>query len=381
MARNLSKSEGILVIRLGALGDVVNVLPAVSGLRSCLPDVRIGWLVEEPSDELVASAHLADEIVVFPRKRLSALLRHPARWLQFLGEARRFVKRLRASGYGYVLDFQGNLKSGLLGLASGAGVRIGFAKAFCREMNWLFNNVLAMPVARRIPRAEKNGALAQALAPELRLGAVSLSGSDEDRRIVERFLARAGSGGPLVILHPGTSEFGEFKRWPAERFGELAVHLKRQVNARCVVTHGPAEEALASVVVGASQGCATAAPPLSVGGLVELTSRAQLLLAGDTGPLHIAALMQRPVVGIFGPKDPVIYGPYGTRSVIVRKDLECSPCARRRCDDVRCIEEITVEDVLSTARQLLSDATGEDDELRNVMLSQGSPRTFPAGQR
>ena len=356
MARSTPRKKRILIIRLGALGDVANVLPAVSGLRQALPEAQIGWLAEKPSSELVASAHVADEIIVFPRKRLSALLRNPAGWARLLAEITRFVKQLRASGYEYVLDFQGNLKSGLLGLACGAAVRIGFARAFCREMNWLFNNVLAMPSARRLPRAEKNAALAQVLAPELTLENVPLRGSAEDAQVVGGFLTEIGRNGPLVILHPGTSRFGAFKRWPAERFGEVAVRLSDELNARCVVTYGPDEENLAGAVAAASEGHAVTAPRLAIGGLVEIIKRAQLLVAGDTGPLHIAALLQRPVVAIFGPKDPVVYGPYGTRSKIVRKDLTCSPCTRRRCDDLRCIREITVEDVLTAAREILRDA-------------------------
>jgi len=159
--------------------------------------------------------------------------------------------------------------------------------------------------------------------------------------------------GPLVALHPGTSAFGQFKRWPAARFGETAARLKQDVGARCVVTHGPGEEALAEEVVASSSDAARLAPPFTLGELVELLRRASLVIAADTGPLHVAALLKRPVVAIFGSKDPAIYAPYGTRCEIVRADIPCSPCTQRKCDHVRCIENIQVADVVAAAERLL----------------------------
>ena len=353
MDEDTQPTPGILVIRLSAIGDVANTLPAVCALRRTLPEARITWLAEQGAAELVALAGVADEIVVFPRKRLAHLSKRPWRWGRALTEARNFLRKLRAGEHEYALDFQGNLKSGVLGLFSGARERIGFARGFCREMNWLLNNIQAAPRDKRLPRAEKNAALAQVLAPELELQPVPLRGSAEDASSVEEFLRGLLGDGPLVVLHPGTSAFGRFKRWPADRFGQLAAELKGARGARCVVTRGPDEDAIAEQVAAASAGAASIAPPFSFGPLVELLRRAQLVIAGDTGPLHVAAVMDRPVVAIFGPKDPVVYRPYSDRCAIVRKDLECSPCTRRQCDHVRCILEITVADVLTAAEDML----------------------------
>ena len=364
MAEDSSTEKKILVIRTGALGDVANTLRAVCALRTSLPDgARIGWLAEEPSRELVAAGRadlgqpVADEILTFPRKRLTYLLSRPWRWPGAVAEFFGFIRRLRASRYGCVLDFHGNLKSGVLGLLSGAGDRIGFARGHCQEMNWAFNNIWAIPASSRLPRAEKLASLAQVLDPDLELGPVSLQQNAEDAAHVKALLDETFSGdGPLVVLHPGTSAFGRFKRWPAERFGELATALREKVGARCAVTHGPGEDALVEEVVAASNGAGRALPLLSISRLIELLRRADLVVAGDTGPLCIAALLQRPVVGIFGPKDPVIYGPYGTRSQIVTAEVECRPCTRRKCDHVRCIMGIEVGSVLEAAERLLEKA-------------------------
>ena len=353
MSESDTRETAILVIRLGALGDAANTIRAVHALRTELSTVRIGWLLEEGARDLVAAAEVADEIIFFPRKQHAYLFSRPWQWPRAVAEAWRFVKRLRAGGYVCALDFQGNLKSGILGALSGARERIGFARGHCRELNWLFSNVFTLPVSKRMPRTEKAAALAQAVAPDLRLGSVTLHEDAAEAERVERFLEQVSGDGPLVVTHPGTSGFAVFKRWPPERFGAVARALSRNAAARCVVTQGPGEADLAARVVAASEGAAHAAPLLSVKGLIELLRRADLVIAGDTGPLHIGALLERPLVAIFGPKDPAVYGPYGTRCEIVRAEVECSPCTRRTCDDVRCIREISVAAVTAAAERML----------------------------
>ena len=95
------------------------------------------------------------------------------------------------------------------------------------------------------------------------------------------------------------------------------------------------------------------APPLSIRRLIELLRRADLVIAGDTGPLHIAALLERPLVGVYGSKDPAVYAPYGTRCEIARADVDCSPCTKRKCDDLKCIRLITVDAVTEAAEKIL----------------------------
>lgn len=349
-------AAGILIIRLGSLGDVANTLPAVQALKESLPGERFAWLVEEPAAELVRLAGVAERIILFPRRRLGELLRRPWRWPALWAELMGLRREIRAQGYFCSMDFQGNLKSGFLVLLSGARDRIGFARGHCREMNWLFNNIWALPSSTRLLRAEKAAALAQAVAPGLKLRPVSLA---EDERNVERvaqFVQTFPGDGPLAVLHPGTSVFGRFKRWPAARFGETAARLQRDIGARCVVTYGPGEEELAAEVVAASSGAARLPPKFTLGELIELLRRASVVIGADTGPLHLAALLKRPVVAMLGPKDPAIYAPYGTRSEIVRADLPCSPCTKRRCDHVRCMECISAADVAAAAERLMNHA-------------------------
>ena len=166
-------------------------------------------------------------------------------------------------------------------------------------------------------------------------------------------LADLGKVNQLVVIHPGVSRFGEFKRWPESRFGELAARLVREMNATCLITYGPGEEPLAQAVKELSGGSARVAPLLSIGALIELLRNADLFIAGDTGPLHLAAMLRVPMVAIFGAKDPVVYRPWTDTAMLVRKDLPCSPCAKRECDHVRCIMEIAVGEVFDAAVKIL----------------------------
>jgi ADP-heptose:LPS heptosyltransferase len=220
-------------------------------------------------------------------------------------------------------------------------------------MNWLFSTVLAAPPRRKLLRAEKHMALGQVLVHHLQPGAVSLKGAPDEAAQVEAFVAALPDRNGLVVLHPGVSAFGAFKRWPAGRFGALAARLTKERNVNCVVTSGPSEKELAQAVREASGEMAHLAPELNIGGLIELLGRADCVVACDTGPLHVAAVMDRPLVAVFGPKDPAVYAPYSKRVVIVRKDLDCSPCTRRRCDHVSCIREIEVADVLAAVEERL----------------------------
>ena len=353
MNRSDPSGISVLVLRLSALGDVANVMPAIAGLRKAADGIRIGWVVESTARDLVAASGLADEIFLYPRQRFVNLWTRPWLWPRAVAETRRFLQPIRAARYDYALDFQGNLKSALIGLFSGARDRIGFARGHCREMNWLFNRILAMPSSRRMLRAEKNVALAQVVAPDLAPMPPDLRGAEADKNAVAQLLQGLGGINKLVVLHPGASRFGQFKRWPEDSFGELAARLSRETNATCLITRGPGEESLARAVETSSGGLAHVAPLLSIGALIELLRQADLFIAGDTGPLHIAALLRVPIVAIFGPKDPAVYAPWTDTARIVRKDLPCSPCARRECDHTNCIMQITVEEVFHAVRTAL----------------------------
>jgi ADP-heptose:LPS heptosyltransferase len=160
------------------------------------------------------------------------------------------------------------------------------------------------------------------------------------------------------------SDFGSNKQWEPERFGRTASRLAKEHGARCIVTWGPGERALAERVVAASQGAAQLCPETgSILDLAALYEACDLVIGVDTGPLHLAAALGVPVVGLYGPKDPAIYAPWdartGAAASVVRRPVHCSPCNRRRCGNVICMPAIQVGDVVDAARDSLAETPAE----------------------
>ncbi len=160
--------------------------------------------------------------------------------------------------------------------------------------------------------------------------------------------------GDFVILNPAGGWAS--KLWPAERFGEVARGFGSR-GLRSVVTWGPGEEELADRVVAASDGAAVRSFPTTLLDYVELARRARLVVAADTGPLHLACAVATPVVALFGPTDPARNGPFDAADVVVRRTPPCAPCYSRRCQrHAGIMAEIPVEEVLTAAERRLASA-------------------------
>ena len=346
-------TERVLIVRLGALGDVANCMPAVAGLRRAMPDAELTWLVEEGAAGLVEIDRDVDDVIVFPRRAISRAIKRPWLWPQCCALLWSSVREIRARAFTRVLDFQGHLKSGLLALSTGCAWRAGFVEGHSKEGNHRFQTAGVELPERPVSRRERAVRMARAVAPDaeplppnLRVGTVNMD-------IVRGFVNRLPDG-PLVAIHPGASEFGAFKRWPPERFGELARALSSEFQATCVVTHGPEESPSAlQELLCAAGGAARLAPFFTVAQLAGFLRESDLFVGADSGPLHVAAAVGTKTVAIFGPKDPQVYAPPGS-AVVRRSDLECSPCDKRTCRAPRCLLELSSEQVVAACREALS---------------------------
>ncbi len=347
----------ILIVRLSAVGDVANTMPAVAGIRDALPAAHITWIVEDRARGLVDCNRDVDEVVEYPRRRWTRLLASPIRLPQLLVEVRRTLRGLRRSAFDVAVDFQGNLKSGVVTGLSGAQRRIGLDRPHAKEFSWLFSDE-RVPLDGPVSRFERAARLARVLCPKLTMRRPDLQPLPEDVEAAGEELAGLdASREPIVALHPGSSGFGAFKRWPAPRYGALAKMLRDGIRAGVLVTWGADERELAEEVIASSDGAAELAPATPTAGrLIEFLRRCDLLIAGDTGPLHIAAIVGTPVVPVFGPKDPAIYRPYGDRCIVVREDVPCSPCEKRRCGDMICMTRLQPEKVYAAAERQLAEA-------------------------
>jgi ADP-heptose:LPS heptosyltransferase len=156
-----------------------------------------------------------------------------------------------------------------------------------------------------------------------------------------------------IVLNPGAA--WPNKRWPPDRFGALAAKLRERTGLRTLVTWGPAERGLAEAVVAASAGAAAAAPATSVPDLAVLMRDAALVVAGDTGPLHIAAAMGAPLVGLYGPTWPERNGPWHPRDVVISRADVCVCHHKRQClRGAPCINDITLDEVLAASERRLA---------------------------
>jgi lipopolysaccharide heptosyltransferase I len=334
--------RSFLLMRLSAIGDVVNTLPAVSALREAFPRARIGFLVEDKARDVVLGHPDLDETLVFPKRRWEGRSLRPGTW----SEVRDYLGSLRAGRFQVLLDFQGNLKGALHAALSGIPTRIGFARGHCREASHLFTNVHVTPPSDRLLRAEKFLSLLGPLgiaSPKL---VWKLPERARSRREVAQFLRRGGlpeSG--YAVLHPGTSERGAEKRWPAERFTELARRIERDLGLRVLVAWGPSELPTAQEIARAS-GATLALETSSLLDLAELLGRASLYVGADSGPLHLASAVACPSVALFGPKDPAIYAPANPKARVVR---------RGDADGTAQMTAIEVEDAFAAARELLEE--------------------------
>ncbi len=350
-----NKPERILIIRLSAIGDVVHVLPALRLLRSRFPASKIAWLVEDKASDILTGHPDIDEVIVFPRRKWQRGILRAGLIKDTLSEIYSFYKKIRGEHYDLVIDFQGNLKSGIMNLVTGSENRVGFGRGYCKEFNYLFTRYHVYPPWNKMHRIEKNLSLLKGIGIENGFQRQDLPVSREDEQYISEFINTGINPSlPIIIIHPGTSSFGAFKQWPILNYALLADMILESYQAEVIFTWGPGEyDAVEEIIKNMRKKAVPACETRSIKQLIELLRRACLFIGGDTGPLHIASIMDIPVVGIYGPKDPLIYGPYNGRSVVIKKDVPCSPCKKRTCGNPICMASILPEDVFRGVNNLM----------------------------
>jgi lipopolysaccharide heptosyltransferase I len=321
----------VAIVKLSSLGDIVHALPVAAALRQTLPHGHLTWVVEHHEAALLQGNPAIDDVAIADTRgwrRLSGAGANPVRAVKTL------LRQFRHRGFDVAVDLQGNLKSGVVTAATGAALRIGFTARRCREpLNALFTNrrVEPPPAARHV--VDQHLAL---LGP---LGVAPHSATFWLPRdpAAEAAMARAlESPRRLVVLHPGSGQAA--KRWASARFAELARRLRADIGAAVLILWGPAERESAEAIARASG--ARLAPPTDLPALLALLRRTRVMVAADTGPLHLAAALGVACVGLYGPTDPSRTGPYGTGHRVV-------------CGERGAMAALPVEPVLAAVAELL----------------------------
>lgn len=350
----------ILLIRLRLIGDVILTTPAIRAIRGLLPQTHLTYLVEPHAAAAVSGNPHLDEVIVAPLLTGLPRLRADAR----------LAWRLRRARYDAVIDFHGGPRSSLLAWASGAPRRIGYEAS---GRSWMYTERVSRPrVHRERHSVENQWDLVEALLPGLPRPSpdtdpVEMAGDPgADGRIAAR-LAAAGiaASEPLVVVHVGAGN--EFRRWPEGAFAALVEKLVAAgPDRRIILTTGAAQAPTAGAIRLAAIARGVAAPAvrvwcdLDLGELRSLLGRARLFIGGDSGPAHVAATTPVPMVVLFGPTTPAVWGPWRPRGLVTEivdvGALPCRPCDQRRCEpgDFRCLRGITPEEVAAAASRALA---------------------------
>jgi len=331
------------MVRTSSLGDVVQALPVLRALRRHGPRTRIAWLVEEAYSPLLETHPDLDQVIPV---RLRAWRQRPfAR--QTLRELGAFFSTLDRFAPEVVLDLMGNHKAGVLAALTLADRRIGVEKSYRREPSsvlWISETVQ--------PRSHHS--VDKMLAVLDALGLPREPAEFGGRRLPTKRTGETRRTDPAslpVLIHPGAG--WENKRYPPEKWGEVAHLIRQSSGARCGIVIARGEEDLARQAIDASHG---AAEPMHAPDLLRLTDllrQARLVLGGDTGPLHLAHALGRPVLCLMGPTDPRTCGPYGSPQSAIWRQLPCSFCHKRFSRIMPCLEEISPTEIADRAQRVL----------------------------
>ncbi len=333
----------ILIIKPSSLGDIIHALPVAYALKAEIPESEIDWVIGAGYEELLEGNPAIKRTLTFDRRMFQG-----GNGLRNLGS---FVGKLRRERYDLVIDLQGLLRSALMAFACRSKSRIGFANA--REGAPLFyTERVAVPdlsihaVDRYLLTLESIG-IEHHEAPRFDIvleerhdkEAVSLL-KEFDIEEGEEFVAIAPSARWLT------------KRWPAERFIEIANRING-VRLKTVFIGTKDEEVVLAEHIDKLILRNLAFGRTSIKGLAALLKRARLLVTNDSGPMHIAAAVGTPAAALFGPTDPVRTGPYGRMHRVITAGVECAPCLKRECESVRCLTGISVDAVFDEVKAML----------------------------
>jgi heptosyltransferase-1 len=319
----------VLIVRLGALGDVTQALACAGALRRARPDLFLGWAVHELAEPLVSGHPWVDRVHRWPRG-------------SGLAGLRRIARELRRERYDLVLDLQRLLKSALLSRLAGAGATLGYDRRRSKEGSWLLHR-------RRLPAGDPRAPMVlQALEFAAALGCSDLRPL---RLLPVEPAAEAWAearcaefGAPPIVLNLGASK--PPNRWLPERFAIAARELARRTGAPVVLSGGPVDRELFAAALAAADGRTVhdLVGRTTIPQLISLLRRSALYVGCDTGPMHLAAALGRPCVALFGPADPRRTGPFGEGHIVVQ-----APERHGR----RAMSDLGVEVVLEAVQRLL----------------------------
>lgn len=348
----------ILIVKLSSIGDVVHTLPSLFALRKSFEAhdtrPRIDWLVEECASGVLKDNPMIDNLLVVKRRG----------WLKDLSGNIKALKRIRSVGYDIVIDFQGLLKSGIWVSLSAGKRKIGFANA--REGSSVFLNEKLPPYNPEMHAVDRYLALAgHAAGGAFKGSAVFPLGISYKER--SQALQKLGIGGAKGFFLVISRARWATKLWDDGKFAVLAKTVYKECGLVPVLVGGAADRTALDGINAATGGMAiNLAGRLGLKELAAIAGLARFTVSVDSGPMHIAAAAGSRVVAIFGPTAPRRTGPYGAGHVVVRKEMECSPCFKKSCSHVSCMAAVGVEEVFDAIQGILQANKGKAGDTERI---------------
>ncbi len=343
--------RSILVVRLSALGDLIQVLPALDAVSARFPAASIDAVTESLSSGILEGHPALRRVIRLPRSELKNCWRQPHRRSMTWPLIDQFCRELRSEHYDLLIDWQSNYRSAIVRGLARADMVLGIHPDDGGELPRWWPGYRPATAAGYVHRSERALHVVRSLGwhgetPTGRVGAVDDSLEEVDLDPVDAM-------GAPVLLHPFVSDFARFKEWPAHRWIELARSLSGQ-GLPVWISGAPEDRNAVATMVEASGTCAVAAPFTSdLKQLAALLGCCRAIVAADTGVLHLAAIRGVPSIGLYGAKDPAVYAPRNRWTRVVRSAVSCSPCTLRHCDHSFCMAAITVDHVEASLRELL----------------------------
>jgi len=335
----------ICIIKPSALGDVVQTLPLLAAFRERFPGAKLSWVINGALAELLEGHPHLDQVIHFDRRGAWA------GWMRLLGD-------LRLQQFDLVFDLQGLLRTAVMNWSTRAALRVGLESS--REGAHLACHTVIPDTGRLVPAHLRYWRVAEAIGMgHLRRQPVVALG-DEHRSWVATQLH--GATGATLAVHPGAGWLT--KRWPVEKFAVVAAKAARRFGLSIVLVGSPGERALSLQLENLIRRFAPPAQIVNLAGqtslkqLAALLQRSDAILTNDSGPMHMAAAMGTPVVGVFTSTDPIRSGPPGSEHHLIPTRISCGGCYKKRCPysglkHLGCLEELTIERVWYALANLL----------------------------
>lgn len=326
--------RNILIVKLSAIGDVIHALPVATALKACYPHARITWVVEKPASDLLTNNPNIDEIIIFDKPQCKTLG-------GLLGYAPGFISTLRKHKFDLALDLQGLFKSAFITYMSGAPKRLVYCNA--REHSDKVSQKVCGPNSQG-HIVERYLDVARELGCHIEQPEFTINITEKEAALATAIAKQAGLdiANPYVVLIPGTN--WPNKCWPPGHFAQLAEKLFEQHIIPIFVGTNADKTAMDEIVGKCS------IPPVDLTGktslkqLAHIIKNAKTVVAGDTGPMHLAAAVNTPVIALFGPTDPLRNGPYGAGNTVLIAEHECQGCWQRKCPQaIDCLADIEPE--------------------------------------